>query len=68
MNCQDTAACRSDAMRNLPQVGGLAAPNRWYGKAGCGLIVCEDGTYEEANEAVVAHRDAVRAEHVSQEE
>lgn len=61
MNCLDTEACRSDALRHLPQVGSLAAPDRWYGKAGCGLIVCEDGTYEEANAAVVAHRDEVRS-------
>lgn len=61
MDCQNTEACRSDALRHLPQVGSLAAPDRWYGKAGCGLIVCENGTYEEANEAVVQHRNQVRS-------
>lgn len=28
----------------------------WYARCGCGVVVCESGTYEEANAALAEHR------------
>lgn len=55
--------CLDDVMGHLPQVQSNEAPDSWRGIAGCGAVVCEAGTYEEANAAIVEHRDAVRAEY-----
>lgn len=61
MECLNVETCTSERMRDMPQVGGLQAPGRFYGRAGCGAMVCPDGTYEEANAAVVTHRNEARA-------
>lgn len=60
-DCLDQTACCSERMRYLPQVGSNEGVDRWYGRAGCGLMVVPDGTYEEANAGVQTHRNNVRA-------
>ena len=54
--------CLEYNMISPPQVGSTDG-GAWYGRAGCGALVCESGTYEEANAAIVAHQDEVRAKY-----
>lgn len=63
MECLNPAKCLSDAYEDAPVIGSNPSPDSFHATSACGQTLLADGTMEECQAAITAHRQEVRDQH-----